>query len=239
MVKQAYVLLSGGVDSTTCLAIAQEEFEEVHAVSVNYGQRHFKEMKYAKDTCLKYNISHYILDIKNIVPTTMLTSKEAEVPAISYDEIKGVSPTYVPYRNGLMLSALTSYVAGEYQKYLDAFDDDPTSSLPEMSEWAIYFGAHAEDAQNWAYPDCTPEFIGAMANAIFVGTYHQIRLHTPLMWLPKHEIIKWGYKLKVDYGMTWSCYKGEKLHCGICPTCRARKDAFRKTTILDPTEYAA
>ena len=88
---------------------------------------------------------------------------------------------------------------------------------------AVYYGAHAEDAKNWAYPDCTPEFIGAQANAIYIGTYHKIRLHTPWMWLRKDEIITDGERLGVPWHLTWSCYKGGEFHCGSCPTCLARK----------------
>jgi 7-cyano-7-deazaguanine synthase len=101
----------------------------------------------------------------------------------------------------------------------------------------IYFGAHAEDAQNWAYPDCTPEFIGAMANAIFVGTYRAVRLISPIMFMTKAQIVAMGDKLNVPFDKTWSCYKGGEKHCGKCPTCYARKDAFAVAGVRDPTVY--
>jgi 7-cyano-7-deazaguanine synthase len=224
--RKAYVLLSGGVDSTTCLYLANKEFDgQAIGVSVDYGQRHKKEMDYAKASCRQLGISHQILDLRNIVPRTMLTDDKEAVPDISYSDITGVSPTYVPFRNGLLLSALTSHVVGAYGKTI-------------VEEWGLYFGAHAEDAHNWAYPDCTPEFIGAMANAIYVGTYHSIRLHTPLQWLNKVEIIQLGERHGVDWSKTWSCYRGEEVHCGTCPTCRARKDGFKGAGVKDPTEYA-
>ncbi len=215
---KALVLLSGGIDSTTCLGIALKTNDVVEAIGINYGQRHIKELECAMDICAHYNVEQDIHTIT--VPDTMLTNPSVKVPDISYDEISGVSPTYVPFRNGQLLSK----VAGIAQER--EFD-------------YIYFGAHAEDAHNWAYPDCTPEFIGAMANAIYIGTYHKVRLITPLMWKMKHEIITLGASLEVPYEMTWSCYKGEELHCGICPTCRSRKDAFRLAGISDPTQYAA
>lgn len=224
----AFVLLSGGLDSTTCLYMAREQFQDVRAISIDYGQRHKKEMGFALQTCQRLGISHRILALPNIVPKTMLTDSSAEVPNISYDEIKGVSPTYVPFRNALMLSALTSYIHGTI---INEGRDNPGI------EHALYFGAHAEDAQNWAYPDCTPEFIGAMSNAIFIGSYQRIRLHTPLMWLAKHEIVTAGDKLNVQWDLTWSCYKGEVFHCGTCPTCRARKIAFEVAGVTDPTGY--
>ena len=234
---RAFILLSGGIDSTTCLHLAYKEFNgHVSGVSINYGQRHSKEIEYAQQSCKALAIKHHVLDLSQIVPKTMLTDPKSKVPNISYSEIKGVSPTYVPFRNGLMLSAIASFVAGEINKH-------PVTHLnpgpgPVGSEWAIYFGAHAEDAQNWAYPDCTPEFIGAIANAIYIGTYHTVRLHTPLQWMTKSSIIRLGSELGVDWTKTFSCYKGEELHCGVCPTCRARRQGFIKAQIHDPTVYA-
>jgi 7-cyano-7-deazaguanine synthase len=224
---RAYVLLSGGIDSTTCLYLAHKEFSgSVVGVSIDYGQRHKKEMEYAKRSCAKLGVPHHVLDLSRVVPKTMLTDAEAAVPSVSYSDIKGVSPTYVPFRNGLMLSALCSFVAGERAKQEDT------------DEWGIYFGAHAEDAHAWAYPDCSAEFTGAMANAIYVGTYSNVRLHTPLQWLDKEAIVRLGESLGVDWIGAWSCYKGEELHCGVCPTCRARRDGFRRAGVSDPTMYA-
>lgn len=290
MQRKAFVLLSGGLDSTTCLfkaiydffpedpglnlsygdpnliraaisrggANAGLEIPWVEAVSIDYGQRHIKETEYAKRTCDRLGIRHTILDVGALLSgaTVMLAAESKDsvsVPDISYSDIKGVSPTYVPFRNGLMLSALAAHV----QKYVNAqianrvevgLQEQDFVSVTEANEVAtaeakdlcgIYFGAHSEDAQNWAYPDCTPEFIGAMANAIYVGTYSTVRLHTPLEWLTKGETVTLGTKLGVSYEDTWSCYKGEELHCGTCPTCRARKEAFREAGIKDPTTYAA
>jgi 7-cyano-7-deazaguanine synthase len=150
----------------------------------------------------------------------MLTDETIEIPNISYDEITGISPTYVPFRNGLMLSNAASIAQHE------GFD-------------LLYYGAHSEDAKAWAYPDCTPEFNGAMANAIFVGTYQKTRLITPLQWMLKSEIVELGTKLELDFSLTWSCYVGGELHCGTCPTCRARKVAFQQAGVADPTMYAA
>lgn len=223
--EKAFVLLSGGMDSTTCLHLATRDAKLVEAVSVNYSQRHLKEVAFARRLCDDLNIKHHILDLADVVPKTMLTDRSVEVPNISYNEIEGVSPTYVPFRNGLMLSALTSYAAGQY-------DIEKASG-----EWAIYFGAHAEDAANWAYPDCSVEWTGAMANAIYVGTYHHIRLITPLQWMTKAGVVTIGNRIGVDWAKTWSCYKGGNKHCGICPTCRSRREAFIEAGVLDPTTY--
>jgi 7-cyano-7-deazaguanine synthase len=226
--SKAYVLLSGGIDSTTCLYLAHTRHEPIEAISIDYGQRHKKEIKHAKMTCQALDIPHRVRDLSSIIPPTMLTDPNVKIPNMSYNDIKGISPTYVPFRNGLILSAITSTVVGDYVK----------AELQQGTEWTIYFGAHAEDAQNWAYADCTPEWIGAMANAIYIGTYHTIRLATPLEWLAKHDIIKLGEELGVDWSLTWSCYAGGEQHCGACPTCRARKEGFAKAGVSDPTGYA-
>lgn len=231
----AYVLLSGGIDSTTCLHMAVMEYgaRNVRAVSIDYGQRHIKEVSCAKLTCDLLSVDHKTLSLKDIVPKTMLTDKKSKVPNVSYDKIVGVSPTYVPFRNGLMLSALTSYIHG--QLILEGL----AGTNKTLNQHALYFGAHAEDAKNWAYPDCTPEFVGAMANAIFIGSYQQIRLVTPLLFDSKADVIRKGNKLFIDWKYTWSCYKGEKLHCGTCPTCLARIQAFSDAGVPDPTKYKA
>src|SRR5262245_54745502 len=223
---EAFVLLSGGIDSTVCLYMAITEYDTVHGISLFYGQRHRKEIEYAAASCERLNVPHHVIELPGIIPQTLLTDPTQEVPKISYAEITGVSPAYVPFRNGLLLSATTSFVVGQREK------------MEAQDEWAIYFGAHAEDAQNWAYPDCTPEFIGAMANAIHVGTYRGVRLRTPLEWLNKADIINLGESLHVDWRKTWSCYAGGKRHCGACPTCQARRMGFIAAEVADPTEYA-
>jgi 7-cyano-7-deazaguanine synthase len=230
--NRAFVLLSGGLDSTTCLYLANNQYESVEAISINYGQRHSKEQLFARLTCEQLDIPHHIFHLHDLLEGTMLTDPDIPIPEKSYADLpKGVSPTYVPFRNGLMLSMIAAYA----QKWIT--ENSKPAFIPPLG--GIYFGAHAEDAQNWAYPDCTPEFIGAMANAIHVGTYFAVRLHTPLMWMQKSEIVRLGHKLGVDFANTWSCYAGGALHCGVCPTCRARKEAFEKAGVTDPTEYAA
>jgi 7-cyano-7-deazaguanine synthase len=220
---KAFVLSSGGVDSTTCLYLASAEFGDVTGISIFYGQRHAKEIEAAKTVCRLAKANHHILDISSIIPKTTLTDANADIPNVSYDQLEGVSPTYVPFRNGLMLSAAASWIQGQR-----AEGDE---------EWVLYFGAHAEDARNWAYPDCTPEFIGAMANAIYIGTYRQLRLYTPLEWLNKADIITLGDRLGVPWKHTWSCYRGGEVHCGVCPTCRARRQGFVQAGVDDPTVY--
>ena len=248
--SRSYVLLSGGVDSATCLAIAadyhQKNGGEVHAVSIDYGQRHLKETECAAKLCDRYGIKHKVLDVQGALGRkSMLTDATQEVPNISYDEITGISPTYVPFRNGFMLARLAAH-AQEYVMRVDAelkkeYPTMPAEFRQEVLKDLVllYIGTHAEDAKNWAYPDCTPEFIGPMAAAIYVGTYFSTKLLAPLLYMSKDDIIRKGSQLGVPYNITWSCYKGEEKHCGTCPTCRARKVAFDLAGEVDPTEYAA
>lgn len=261
--RRAYVLLSGGIDSSVCIHLAARDWEEVVGVSVFYGQRHSREIEAAAVMCNKLYARHHVLDLRSVVPQTMLTDPTQEVPNISYSEIQGVSPTYVPFRNGLLLSAAASWIQGERAAWMKATRAASETTIRDMeseartvfpaaqldeyrrrlhqvlaNEWALYFGAHAEDAQNDAYPDCSFPFTGAMANAIHVGTYYQLRLIVPLQWLMKVDIIKLGTELGVPWNETFSCYKGGDLHCGVCPTCRARREGFRKAGVPDPTVYA-
>lgn len=255
-IRKAYVLLSGGLDSTTCLYLAMEQAETVEAISVNYGQRHKKEMEYAKRTCQKFGIKHSILNIEGILSGkgVMLSDASVEIPNISYADIKGVSPTYVPFRNGTLLSLITAQAQKWVNDEIEALADHihATTDLVHFSKQdaklqatyemrdqvAIYFGAHADDAANFAYPDCTPEFTGAMANAINIGSYYTTRLVVPLQWMNKQEIVEKGAKLGVDFAGTWSCYAGGEEHCGTCPTCRSRREAFVAAGINDPTKYS-
>lgn len=242
--KRAYVLFSGGVDSTTCLYKAREHMKEVGgkvvAFSMDYGQRHLKEIECAKKICYELDIEHNILDIKGFA-TGMLTDQMQKIPDCDYADIHGISPTYVPFRNGFMLSRL----AAKAQEYVNTcIKENSDGSNPGLREadtkdlvW-IYFGGHAEDAENWAYPDCTPEFVGAMANAIYIGTYRTVRLVTPFQYSSKADIVRTGHRLGVLYEKTWSCYRGEEVHCKVCPTCRARQAAFVEAGVYDATVYA-
>lgn len=218
---KAYVLLSGGVDSSTALAMANRDWDgRVCAVCVNYGQRHTKEIDQAKIIAAHFENQFIVRDITGFIQKGGITDDKLEIPPVSYDDLPhGVSPTYVPFRNSTLLSLVTGM-----------------ASVDDEAE-AVYIGVHAEDAENWAYPDCTPEFMGGMANAIYVGTYHKIRLYTPLIWMTKAELVLAGDMLDVPWELTWSCYEGRELHCGVCPTCRARMSAFREALGADPTTY--
>ena len=237
--KKAFVLLSGGMDSTTCLfqaiydyappAIDRDQVANligqlqdgtppavgpgidipwVEAISVDYGQRHKKEFVYAAETCKTLGIKHTVLDISGILngKGVMLTDASVKIPEISYSDIQGVSPTYVPFRNGTLLSMITAHAQKwvneqiAVEKGSNQLASDQDLMLQARDSVGVYFGAHNEDAFNWAYPDCTPEFIGAMANAIYTGSYYAIRLITPLQWLSKTDVVRLGNRLDVQIG---------------------------------------
>jgi 7-cyano-7-deazaguanine synthase len=231
-IVKGFVLLSGGIDSSTCLAHAIRDLDAQHvtAISINYGQRHKKEIEAAAHVCKYFDVAYEIHELVGI-PKVMLTDPSAEVPNVSYKDIEGVSPTYVPFRNGQLISKIT----GTAQHRIN---EQNRISAGHSFEGRIYFGAHAEDAAGDAYPDCRLDFVGAMAAAVYIGTYHAIRLSAPLIEMNKAEIIRHGEKLGVPWRFTWSCYKGEELHCGICPTCRARREGFQRANVEDPTVYA-
>lgn len=216
---KAIVLLSGGIDSSTAFFMAAEEYgrQNVGAVSVDYGQRHNIEMVAAKKVANFIHAPHAIIGMPSF--PSKLTDATADIPKVSYSEITGVSPTYVPFRNGLMIAHLAALA--------DACGAE-----------AIYHGAHLGDAAGNAYPDCTLEFIGAMAAAVKIGTYDKVRLRAPLIELTKKQIIEMGDILDVPYHLTWSCYRGGEIHCGECSTCIARHQGFVDAGMIDPTVYA-
>lgn len=225
-----FVLLSGGIDSTTCLYRALEKRAEtgaeVRGVSIDYGQRHKVELECAKRICEAVGVSHTVLDVGDVLGKSLLTSSES-IPDVRYADITGASPAYVPFRNGFMLSVLTAYV----HNFLRVNGTEESSAT-------LHIGTHAEDARAWAYADCTPEFIGSMASAIHTGTYSRIRLVAPLLNMSKTEVIQLGARLGVPFAETWSCYAGGNTHCGKCPTCYSRQDSFASASIEDPTSYA-
>ncbi|MCJ7638883.1 MAG: 7-cyano-7-deazaguanine synthase QueC [Euryarchaeota archaeon] len=220
----ALVLLSGGLDSAVCATLARDRFgaKNVRTISFRYGQKHGNyELRAAHDIAVYLDLlSWHLVDVGvfSKSDSSLLKRSEKQIPEVSYSELEGVSPTYVPFRNGTLLSIATV-------RALDLNCD------------LIYFGAHAEDAANWAYPDCTPEFIGAMAAAIYVGTYHKVRLVAPLADMRKRDIIKLGTEINAPLHLTRSCYVDQPLSCGKCPTCRSRLEAFESLGMVDVIEY--
>ena len=226
MADRAYVLLSGGMDSTTCLFLAMTEVgpENVMAFSVDYGQLHRRELNMAGMVCYEHGVNHRILKLSEQPPSPLTDQvKNSEIPDKPYSELgEGISPSYHYFRNGQLLSLITAYADADLQP---------------GQKGLIYAGPHAEDAANAAYLDCTFEFMGAMANAIWIGTYHRLRLITPLIFLTKDQIVDIGQELGVPWAKTYSCYHGGETHCGVCPTCQSRREAFARAGVDDPTSY--
>ena len=216
------------MDSTTCVGIAVNEVgsENVSTVSVFYGQKHNKELECAEKVAEFYNVKHYVLDLSNVLQysnCSLMKNSTEEIPMMSYaDQIKkngeGKVSTYVPFRNGLMLSAVAALAQSIYP------NDDVD----------IYLGAHADDAAGRAYADCSEEFTSAMNTAIVIGTYGKVRVVAPLVNLNKAGVVKLGLSIDVPYKYTWSCYSGGDKPCGHCGTCIDRAKAFEANGISDP-----
>ena len=224
---KALVLSSGGLDSTTCLALAIEKYgkENVIALSVFYGQKHDKELQAAKKVAEYYGVAHKSLDLAEIFKDSdcsLLQGSSQEIPEESYDEQlkktdgKPVS-TYVPFRNGLFLSCAASI------------------ALSNGCD-VIYYGAHSDDAAGSAYPDCSDEFNKAMNEAIYLGSGKELHIEAPFVLLNKADVVRIGTNLKVPYELTWSCYEGGDKPCGKCGTCIDRRKAFAANGLKDPLD---
>ncbi len=222
------VLLSGGLDSTTVLATVHNSSfnkaeDDIVALSFHYGQRHEWELDKAAKIAEHYDIEHHVEHINQSIfrgPKNqgLLIDHKQEMPDKRYSELEGVSPSYVPFRNGIFWSVAAAFA---------------TTHECDI----IHVGVHAEDAANWAYPDCTPEFVGSMVSAIYIGTYHKVRMQAPLQYLLKADVVAVGLELEAPYELTRSCYANTELSCGRCPTCYSRLDAFKANAVKDPIEY--
>ncbi|NVJ59902.1 MAG: 7-cyano-7-deazaguanine synthase QueC [Gammaproteobacteria bacterium] len=219
---KAIVLLSGGLDSTTCLAIAQNAGFEIYALSFSYGQRHSAELEAAKQIAENSGIAQH-----RIIPIDLggfggsaLTDHNIDVPT---DPADGIPVTYVPARNTVFLS-----IALAWAETLNAA--------------AIYAGVNAVDYSG--YPDCRPEYIDAFQKMANLATKAGVEgsgpvIETPLIHKTKVEIIQWGEALGVNYGQTVSCYQADLSGraCGQCDSCRIRRVAFEQANVADPTRY--
>lgn len=223
--SRALVLCSGGVDSTTLLAMAVERYgsENVFALSISYGQRHEKEIESAKAVAAYYGVEQRFLDLSAIFADSncsLLSHSTEEVPEESYaeqlEESEGAPvSTYVPFRNGLFLSSAASMALS-------------------LGASVLYYGAHHDDWAGNAYPDCSIEFVNAMNLAIVEGTGGELRMEAPFVQWSKADIVKRGLELGVPYELTWSCYEGGDYPCGTCGTCIDRNRAFELNGVRDP-----
>ena len=219
--KNALVLFSGGLDSTTMLAMIKSDGYEITALTINYNQRHVSEIEFSKKSLSQLQIHKQIifdLDLSKIGGSAL--TDDIPVPIDSNDNIP---TTYVPARNTIFLS-----LASSFAERLNISD--------------IFIGANIIDYSG--YPDCRPEFIKSFEKTINLGTKlgvegSHIRIHTPLIKMTKAEIIRKGHSLGVDYSLTLSCYNptDSGLACGKCDSCKFRKDGFKNAGLSDPTKY--
>lgn len=223
--EKAMVLFSGGVDSTTCLALAIERYgkENVVPLSIFYGQKHVKEIEAANKVLAYYGLDGISIDLTPVFAysdCSLLAHSDQKIPEESYAEQlqdRNGAPvtTYVPFRNGLFLSAAASV----------ALSKDCS---------VILYGAHHDDAAGNAYPDCSEDFVNAMNEAIVQGSGNAVRLEAPFVRWNKAAIVKEGLRLGAPYALTWSCYEGGDKPCGKCGTCRDRIRAFEMNGVKDP-----
>uniref|UniRef100_A0A831TWZ7 7-cyano-7-deazaguanine synthase n=1 Tax=Geobacter metallireducens TaxID=28232 RepID=A0A831TWZ7_GEOME len=223
MRKKAVVLYSGGLDSTTCLAIARAEGYEPYAMSFSYGQRHSVELELAKANARPMGAAEHLVvafDYRQVGGSALTSDMAVPKEGVGSD----IPVTYVPARNTVFLSFALGWA-----EVLGAFD--------------IFIGVNALDYSG--YPDCRPEYIAAfetmanLATKAGVEGVGRFRIHTPLISLTKAEIIRKGLALGVDYGRTHSCYDPtpEGLACGLCDSCRLRLKGFAEAGVADPVKY--
>lgn len=223
---RALVLTSGGLDSTTCLADALERFDSgaVAAVAFLYGQKHKKELVCAEAVAAHYRVPLHVLDISAPLQGSHCALLEGSGAAIHHAPYAqqlaagSLVSTYVPFRNGLMLSNAAALA-------LSLWPDDTTH---------IVIGAHKDDAAGNAYPDCSAAFTASMDSAIQLGTAGRARLQAPFVNINKAGIVARGLELGAPYALTWSCYEGGDKPCGACATCQDRAAAFAANGAQDP-----
>ncbi len=224
--EKCLVLLSGGLDSATCLAYAVKQGFKPYALSFDYGQRHKVELEKAKLLAMKYNAVHFVfpLDLR-VIGGSALTDDNLDIPDTPLEKIgkEGIPITYVPARNSIFLSIAAGFCEINRIEH-------------------IFIGVNALDYSG--YPDCRPEFIKAMQKALTLGTKYgdegkAFQIHTPLLNLKKSEIIKLGMELGVDYSLTNSCYNpdSEGNPCGKCDSCKLRLAGFKEAGFKDPLNY--
>ena len=212
------VLCSGGMDSVTALHWARREHDPLAAVSFDYGAKHnAREIPCAAAQSAALGIPHrtIALPFVNELFSSALLKSGGEIPEGHY-QAETMRQTVVPFRNAIMLSISAGW----------------TESLGGE---ALVIAAHTGD--HAIYPDCREEFMVAMAGAIRHGTFAGIRLLRPFIAIDKAGIVAEGARLGVDFGNTWSCYKGGAIHCGRCGTCVERREAFAQAGVPDPTSY--
>ena len=212
-------IFSGGLDSTVMLHQLLAGGDQILALTVDYGQRHRRELEHARRIAADLRLRWQLADLSSIRPLiagSSQTSDDVPVPHGHY-AAENMKKTVVPNRNMIMLAVAAGW------------------AISERAD-RIAYGAHAGD--HTIYPDCRPEFAEALGKAINLADWHHVDLHCPFIKHSKTDIVRLGAQLKVDFAQTWSCYEGGELHCGKCGTCVERQEAFQRAGVVDPTKYA-
>ena len=215
---KAVVLFSGGLDSSVLAQQLIQQKAAVRLLSIDYGQRHEKELEHSSFIAEELKVPHRILTLPNladILGGSSLTDPNIELPEGHYAE-ESMKATVVPNRNMILLALAAGYALSVN------FD-------------TIAYAAHAGD--HTIYPDCRPAFADAMETALGLADWKNLNLHRPFVNLSKADLVKKGMELGAPLHLSWSCYAGRKLHCGKCGTCVERKEAFAIAKVPDPTEY--
>ena len=215
---KAVVLFSGGLDSTVLVYDLLNEGADLKLLSIDYGQRHEKELKSSSEIAESLGLEHEILRLpmlNNLLGGSALTDPSISLPEGHYAE-DSMKATVVPNRNMILLSLAAGHAISLQ------FD-------------TVAYAAHAGD--HTIYPDCRPEFATAMDEALKLCDWNTVSLYRPFVQLSKHDLVRKGKELGVPFEKTWSCYAGNDKHCGKCGTCVERKEAFELVGLLDPTEY--
>jgi 7-cyano-7-deazaguanine synthase len=217
MGNKVVVVFSGGMDSYTVLHKAVREGFEVLPLTFNYGQKHNKEIEYAKHACIALGVIPKIVDItaiNQLLTGSSLTS-DIEMPEGHYAD-DNMKSTVVPNRNMILLSLAVGY----------AVSSDANK---------VFYGAHAGDHE--IYPDCRPEFVEKMNSVCAIANYEPVEIVTPYLALNKTDILREGLAMGLDYGRTWTCYNGREKACGKCGSCVERLEAFSENQMSDPLDY--
>lgn len=216
----AIAVVSGGMDSTVLAHHARSLYERVDLVSVDYGQRHRKELGFAATSAEALGCHHDIVDlpVRSMLRGSALTDDSVDVPHGHYAE-DTMAITVVPNRNAMLIAVAYGIAVARGAD-------------------TVLVGVHAGD--HYVYPDCRPEFIRALDFALRIGNegVGDVRLEAPFVHHSKADIARLGAVLGVDWSSTWSCYEGGDVHCGRCGTCVERQEAFRLAGVNDPTDYS-
>ncbi len=217
--KSTVAVFSGGLDSTVLLyAMLKQGIDVRGAITMNYGQKHSKEIEQAALICEKAGVQHQVADLRSIASlfggSSLITGNEA-IPEGHYEE-DNMKSTVVPNRNMILISVAAAWAI---------------SKEAETIAYAAHSGDHA------VYPDCREAFAQALDNAVQLCDWHPLHLFRPLVSISKADIVTLGVTVGAPMELSWSCYKGGALHCGCCGTCIERREAFYLAKVEDPTVY--